>query len=97
MVNYNGAIAKSGYYSASTAYGLMTAYNTTIASVTSSPNKFFLGFDVETIAHRGGLLSGININQAPSFFRAQVGSALSAYTHTLYFFAFHDVILGIDV
>ena len=97
MVNYNGAIAKSGYYSASTAYGLMTAYNTAVASVTSSPNQFFLGFDVETIAHRGGLLSGININQAPSFFRAQIGSALSAYTHTLYFFAFHDVILEIDV
>ena len=75
----------------------MTAYNTAFASVSTNPNQFFLGFDVETIAHRGGLLSGLNINQAPSFFRAQIGSALSAYTHTLYFFAFHDVILEIDV
>jgi len=56
-----------------------------------------MGFDVETIAHRDGLFSGLNINNAPSFFRAQIGSALSAYTHTFYFFAFHDLILEIDV
>jgi len=55
-----------------------------------------MGFNTEIIAHRGGLLSGININTAPSFFRAQIISAISAATHTLYFYAFHDVILKID-
>ena len=97
MVNYNGSISKTGYYTSSTATGLMSAYNTTLANAISNPNQFYLGFDVETISHKGGLLSGLNVNGSPSFFRAQVDAALSAYTHTFYFFAFHDVILEIDV
>lgn len=97
MVNYNGSVSKTGYYTSSTSTGLMVAYNTLLANCLPNPNQFYLGFDTETVAHRGGLLSGININTAPSFFRAQVDNALSAYTHTLYFFSYHDVILEIDV
>ena len=97
MVNYNGSISKIGFFTSSTATGLMPAYNTTLASCLTNPNQFYLGFDVETISHKGGLLSGLNVNGSPSFFRAQVDAALSAYTHTFYFFAFHDVILEIDV
>jgi len=68
IVNYNRAISKAGYYTASNAYGLMSAYNTTFATITTNPNQFFMGFDVATIAHRGGLLSGLNINQVTSFY-----------------------------
>jgi len=95
---YNGCVNKAAYYTASTATGLCTAYNTTkgAVSIYTSPSMFFMGFNTEIISHRGGLLSGININTAPSFFRCQISSALSAATHTLYFFAFHDVILEID-
>ena len=97
MINYNGAVSKKAYYTSLTACGLMLAYNTTIGNVLSNPNQFYLGFDTESIAHRGGLLSGININSSPSFFRAQVDKTLSTSVHTLYFFAYHDVILEIDV
>ena len=97
IVNYNGCIAKNAYYTGSTQTGLMVAYNTAFATILTNPSQFFLGFDCETVAHRGGLLSGININTAPSFFRAQVDSVLSNSTHTFYFFAYHDLILEIDV
>ena len=97
IANYNGCINKVGYCTSSTTTGLMIAYNTAIANALSNPNQFYLGFDTETIMHRGGLLSGININSTPSFFRCRVDSQLSAYVHTLYFFAYHDVILEIDV
>jgi len=89
---YNGCTNKLAYYSSSTAQGLMTAYNTTAANVAANPSTFILGLNTEIVAHRGGLLSGTNINGAPSFFRAQIVSPLSAFTHTLYFFAFYDVI-----
>ena len=94
---YNGCVNKTSYYTSSTTTGLCIAYNTNKANIYTAPNSFFMGFNTEIISHRGGLLSGININSSPSFFRAQIVSALSAYTHTLYFFAFHDVILEIDV
>jgi len=55
-----------------------------------------LGLNCEVISHRLGLLSEININTAPSFLRCQIDAALSAYTPTLNFFAYHDVILEID-
>ena len=94
---YNGSINKAAYYTASTAQGLCTAYNTTKTAMYTNPSMHFMGINTEIIAHRGGLLSGININTAPSFFRMQITAALSAATNTLYFFAFHDIILEIDV
>lgn len=93
---YNGCTNKGAYYTSSTAQGLMIAYNATVANVATAPSTFILGVNTEIVAHRGGLLSGININGAPSFFRAQITSALSAYVHTLYFFSYHDTILEID-
>ena len=99
VVNYNGAVSRDEYYTSSTATGLMKAYNTTLANIENegvSP-QFVLGLSAETVAHRGGLLSGININNSPSFLRCQIDSALSAYTHTLYMFCYHDVILEFDV
>ena len=98
MVNYNGSISKIGFYTSSTATGLMNAYNTTLVGCMTSPNQFYLGFDVESISHKGGLLSGLNVNTSPSFFRAQIDATLApSQTHTFYFFAFHDVILEVDV
>ena len=111
--HFNGSINKTGYYTSSTAQGLMTAYSTAVTASTTStgagsavvpalaniwtaPNMFVLAVNAETVAHRGGLLSGININSAPSFFRAQINAALANQSHTLYFFAYHDVILEID-
>jgi hypothetical protein len=84
---YNGCVNKTSYYTSST---------TTGTTIYTSPSQFYMGFNTEIIAHRGGLLSGININTAPSFFRCQISTALSASIHTFYFFAFHDVILEID-
>lgn len=97
IVNYNGAVSRDEYYRSSTATGLMIAYNTTLANIESNSPQFIMGINTEIVSHRGGLLSGININGAPSFLRCQINSALSAYVHTLYFFAFYDVILEIDV
>lgn len=97
MVNYNSSISRDAYYKSSTATGLMAAYNTTLADIETKSQQFVLGLSTEVVAHRGGLLSGININTAPSFLRCQIDNALANTTHTLYFFAFHDVILEIDV
>ena len=97
IVNYNGAVTKEEYYRSSMTTGLMLAYNTTLADIATKSCQFVLGLNTEIVSHRGGLLSGININSAPSFLRCQIDTALSLYQHTLYFFAFHDVILEIDV
>ena len=97
IVNYNGAVSRDEYYRSSTSTGLMIAYNTTLANIESTSPQFIMGINTEIVSHRGGLLSGININTAPSFLRCQIDSALSAYTHTIYAFAFHDVILEFDV
>ena len=78
----------------------MLAYNTTLANITeatSNSSQFVLGINTEIVSHRGGLLSGININSSPSFLRCQIDTAISSNQHTLYFFAYHDVILEIDV
>jgi hypothetical protein len=94
---FNGTVSKNAWYKSSTAYQLCTAYNATAGtSIMSSPNQFFLGVDTEVVARKDNLLSGINVNSSPMFFRAQVGSALSANTHTLNFFGYYDVILEID-
>ena len=100
IVNYNGAVSKDEYYRSSTSTGLMAAYNTTLTNVTelnSNSSLFIMGLNCEIVAHRGGLLSGINTNSSPSFFRCQIDTAISLYQHTFYFFAYHDVILEIDV
>jgi hypothetical protein len=62
----------------------------------TSPNQFYLGVDTEVVARKASLLSGINVNSSPMFFRAQIGSALSANTHTFNFYGNYDVILEVD-
>ena len=94
---FNGTISKNAWYKSSQAYQLCAAYNATAgAPIMNSPNQFFLGVDTEVVARKDNLLSGINVNSSPMFFRAQVGSALSANAHTLNFFGYYDVILEID-
>lgn len=93
---FNGCIGKAGWNVSSTAYGLCAAFNATAANVLTKPNQFYLGIDVETVARKENLLSGINVNSSPFFFRSQIGSTLSAHTHTLNFFGYYDVILEID-
>ena len=94
---FNGCVPKNNYYRSSTAFGLMQAYTTAVANIQSSPNQFFLGIDTEVVQRKASLLSGINVNSSPLFFRAQVGSALSANNHVLNFYGYYDLILEIDV
>jgi hypothetical protein len=95
-------MAKIGYYTASTAYQYMPAYgaigvaNPATVAIYTNPNQFYLGVDTEVVARKANLLSGINVNSSPMFFRAQVGSPLAAVQHTLNFFGFYDLILEID-
>ena len=96
MVNYNGAVTRDEYYRSSTATGLMAAYNTTLADISTKSPQFVLGLSTETISHRQGLLSGINVNTSPSFLRCQIVAALANVVHTMYCFAMHDVILEFD-
>jgi len=93
---FNGCIGKSGWNISSTAYGLCAAFNSTAANVLTKPNQFYLGVDTEVVARKDNLLSGINVNSSPMFFRAQLGASLSAHAHTLNFFGYYDVILEID-
>jgi hypothetical protein len=93
---FNGTISKNAWYKSSTAYQLCAAYNATTAGIMSNPNQFFLGVDTEVVARKDNLLSGINVNSSPMFFRAQIGAPLSASAHTLNFFGYYDVILEID-
>lgn len=94
---FNGAVSKKAYYKSSTAYGLCLAYTNAVANIVTSPNQAFLGIDTEVVARKNNLLSGISCNNSPMFFRAQIGSALSAYAHVVNFFGSYDVILEIDV
>ena len=97
LSTFNGGVSKQAYYTSSTQYGLCQAYNTALGtSVMTNPNQFYLGVDVEVVARKDNLLSGINVNSSPMFFRAQIGSTLAAYAHTLNFFGYYDVILEID-
>ena len=97
LAQFNGCIAKNAYYVSSSAYGLCQAYNSTVANILTTPNQFFLGIDLEVVQRKNSLLSGINVNSSPLFFRAQVGQALSANNHVLNFFGYYDLILEIDV
>jgi hypothetical protein len=93
---FNGCIAKDAWCVSSTAYQLCKAYNSTIGNIMTSPNQFYLGIDTEVVARKDNLLSGINVNSSPFFFRAQIGAPIAAQTHTLNFFGYYDVILEID-
>jgi hypothetical protein len=97
-------MSKTGYYTSSTAYNYMSAYlasatqaTPTTATIYTNPNQFYLGVDTEVVPRKQNLLSGINVNSSPMFFRAQIGAQLSANQHTLYFFGYYDLILEIDV
>jgi len=99
---FNGCMSKVGYYTSSTAYNYMPAYNgvavatAATTAIYTNPNQFYLGVDTEVVARKANLLSGINVNSSPMFFRAQIGAALSNNQHTLNFFGFYDLILEID-
>ena len=97
LAQFNGCIAKDAYYRSSNAYGLCQAYTTAVANIVTSPNQFFLGIDLEVVQRKNSLLSGINVNSSPLFFRAQIGQAISANNHVLNFFGYYDLILEIDV
>jgi len=92
IVKYNGAINKEEYYRSSTSTGLMLAYNTNLANIAVNSLHFVLGLNTEIV-----LLSGTNINSAPSFLRCQIDTAISTNQHTFYFFALHDIILEVDI
>ena len=100
---FNGCMAKIGYYTGSTSYQQMPVYASAVPTTASgttiftAPNQFYLGVDVEVVARKANLLSGINVNSTPMFFRAQIGASLAAQQHTLNFFGYYDLILEIDV
>jgi hypothetical protein len=95
-----GCINKTGYYTSSTASGLMQAYNAYalgLAGTITNPNQFFLGIDTEVLPRKESLLSGINTASSSTMaFRAQIGSTLANVQHTFVFFAYYDMILEID-
>jgi hypothetical protein len=99
---FNGCMAKQGYYTSSTAYAYMPAYSSSVSTapsttvIFSNPNQFYFGVDLEVVARKANLLSGINVNSSPMFFRAQIGAQLANIQHTLYFFGYYDLILEID-
>jgi hypothetical protein len=78
------------------AYGAIGVANPATVAIYTNPNQFYLGVDTEVVARKANLLSGINVNSSPMFFRAQVGSQLAAVQHTINFFGFYDLILEID-
>ena len=97
IANFNGCISKQAYYTSSQNYGLCAAYSTNVANVIFNPSQFYMGIDTEVVARKQNLLSGINVNASPMFFRAQIGStALSGVPHTCNFFGHYDVILELD-
>ena len=98
---FNGCITKPAYYRSSTASGICQAFNgttpTVYNSITQNANQAYIGIDTEVVARKNNLLSGINCNNTPMFFRAQIVNALAAVNHTVNFFGNYDVILEIDV
>jgi hypothetical protein len=96
---FNGCISRDAWMRNSTAFGQTLAYNATANDATgyTSPNMFYVGIDTEIVARKNNLLSGINVNTIAMYFRAQVGSSLSAYQHTLNFYGYYDLILEIDI
>ena len=97
FAQYNSCISKTDYFVSSTASGLMSAYNSTIANIMTISNQFFMGVDLEVIQRKGSLLTGISTYGSGLMFRANIGAALANQAHTLNFFGFYDLILEIDV
>jgi len=97
FAQYNSCISKPDYYVSSTATGLMSAYNSTIANIMTISNQFFMGVDLEVIQRKGSLLTGISTYGSGLMFRANLGAAVANQAHTLNFFGFYDLILEIDV
>ena len=94
--HFNGCISKQAYNVADFPYLTMqNAFNQTTANCMSNPNQFYLGIDTEVVARKDSLLSGINVNSLPMFFRAQINTALTV-AYTMNFFGYYDVILEID-
>lgn len=96
---FNGCISRDAWMRTSTAYQQNQAYNATANDLTgyTSPNMHYTAVDTEIVSRKNNLLSGINVNTIAMYFRAQVGSALSAYQHTLNFFGYYDLILELDI
>ena len=97
FAQYNSCISKNDYFVSSTASGLMSAYNTTIGTIMTQSNQFFMGVDLEVLARKGSLLTGISTYGSGLMFRANIGATVAAQAHTLNFFGFYDLILEIDV
>ncbi len=94
---FNGGISKNAYLVGSTAYGLCSAYNTTPGNIMTSPNQHIIAYDTESfIAGERALLTGVNCQSTPVMWHANIGAPLSAVTHNIYFFSYHDIILEID-
>lgn len=103
IASFNGCINKNAYYTSSTAYNYMAAYagiavgTASTVIIYTDANQFYLGIDVEVVQRKANLLSGINVNSSPMYFRAQIGATLAAVQHTLNFFGYYDLVLEIDV
>lgn len=100
MTCFNGCLGKQSYNVGSTAYGVLQAYNSTLttSALKNTPNMWVLGLDVESFGRRSGsLLSGLNVNSTPMFFRAVIGSSLAAVSHTVHFWGYYDMIIEIDI
>jgi hypothetical protein len=111
FTTYNSCINKLAYLRSSTANGLnatnqqaFTAYldpsgnaTTNDTNLISNGNLNYLAQDLEVVARKNSLLSGISTLSSPTYFKTQIGATLSTATlHTYNFWAFFDCILEID-
>ena len=93
---HSGCITKNAYNASDLSYGgLQPLYNQDVTKCITSPNQFYLGVDVEVVARKQSLLSGLNINSSPMFLRAVIGTGLSV-PYTFNYWGYYDVILEID-
>jgi hypothetical protein len=97
------SISIDGYRTASTAYvtDVFTPYNATRLgdSYIGQPNKWFFALDLESISnHKEMIYNGINTQGgSQATLRIEIGTALSAYTHSVYMFSCHDVLINFDL
>lgn len=75
------------------------AYNSTLANILSSPNKWFFALDLETLSnHKDTMYNGLNTaGSSSNYIRIDIGTALAAQAHTLCYFTCHDVLLNMDL
>lgn len=94
-------ISIDGFRRSSTAYvgGVYAAYNSTLGSILTAPNKWFFVLDLETlVAHKENLYGGINTSGSSSnYIRLDIGTALANQSHTVNYFSCHDVLLNMDL